>query len=237
MGNSGNSTIGTCNEFDFILKAYGNNRLWIKTDGKIGLGTSSPRTDMELRDADTTELLISSTSTKPAAAWVMNTSDNYALRVDNNGIGRISQNRGTGLHDLVGFKYNSSNTVPEQVWIGTRPTTGTSHTDFNFCVGGKVLCKSLYVSVTGTWADYVFAKDYKLTSLSDVEAFIKRNGHLPGVPGAMEIEDKDFSLDIAAMQKIQMEKIEELFLYTIKLQKEIEGLKQKNKELEELIKR
>lgn len=79
------------------------------------------------------------------------------------------------------------------------------------------------------WADYVFDAAYKLRPLSEVEAFVKENKHLPNVPSALEIEKE--GLDLADMQAKQMEKIEELTLYMIEMKKEIEILKKENQVL------
>ena len=37
------------------------------------------------------------------------------------------------------------------------------------------------------WSDYVFDKNYKLATLTEVESFIKKNKHLPGVPSAHDV--------------------------------------------------
>ena len=53
--------------------------------------------------------------------------------------------------------------------------------------------------------------------------YIKENKHLPGVSSELEIKEK--GINIAEIQKQQMEKIEELSLYIIDLQKQINDLK------------
>ncbi len=70
------------------------------------------------------------------------------------------------------------------------------------------------------WPDYVFHKEYKLMPLSEVEAFITENGHLPAVPKAEVIEEG--GLNLGEMNKILMLKVEELTLYLIEQQKIIE---------------
>ncbi|MFC4739769.1 hypothetical protein ACFO3U_07145 [Flavobacterium ponti] len=106
------------------------------------------------------------------------------------------------------------------VGIGTTSFTDGSET-YHLSVKGKVRAEE--VKVYNTWADYVFNNDYNLKPLSEVESFIKDNGHLPNVPSASEIEEK--GLMLGDMTKIQQEKIEELTLYLIKQNKEIEELK------------
>lgn len=70
------------------------------------------------------------------------------------------------------------------------------------------------------WPDFVFKNDYKLMPLSEVEAFIGENGHLPNVPKAQVIEED--GLNLGEMNKILMQKVEELTLYLIEQQKLIE---------------
>lgn len=81
------------------------------------------------------------------------------------------------------------------------------------------------VIVETGWADYVFQDDYKLKPLSEVEAFIKENKHLPSVPSAAKIQDK--GAHVAELMTKMMEKIEELTLYSIEQKKEIDELKRR----------
>ncbi|MEO8235447.1 MAG: hypothetical protein ABI549_08540, partial [Flavobacterium sp.] len=79
------------------------------------------------------------------------------------------------------------------------------------------------VSLNSTWADYVFSKEYKLPTLQEVERQIQEKGHLFNLPSAKEVAENGISL--GEMAKIQQEKIEELTLYLIQQNKEIEELK------------
>jgi len=58
---------------------------------------------------------------------------------------------------------------------------GTTSPSYNLAVNGTVGCKELTVTSTG-WADFVFEKDYKLPTHTEVEDFISENKHLPGIP-------------------------------------------------------
>ena len=66
-----------------------------------------------------------------------------------------------------------------------------------------------------------------------LEKYIDENGHLPNIPSSQEIEEEGLSL--GEMQQKQMEKIEELTLYIIQQNKEIEEINEKYDELEERI--
>jgi hypothetical protein len=103
--------------------------------------------------------------------------------------------------------------------------------EFKLFVKGGILTEQLRVSLNTTWADYVFLDNYELCPLNEVESYIKENGHLPNVPSASQIKADGFEL--GGMTKIQQEKIEELTLYLIAQNKQIEELKTLVKALEE----
>lgn len=94
---------------------------------------------------------------------------------------------------------------------------------YKFAINGKMLCEELRVKLAGNWPDYVFNKNYNLLPLSELKKFIEQNNHLPNIPRASAIEKE--GLEVGDMQKKMMEKIEELTLYVIDLQKQIEELK------------
>jgi len=82
--------------------------------------------------------------------------------------------------------------------------------------------KAVEVTLVG-WPDYVFEEDYNLLPLSEVEQFIQQNNRLPDIPSAKEIEEN--GLNIGEMQSKLLLKIEELTLYILDLQKQIDELK------------
>jgi hypothetical protein len=86
----------------------------------------------------------------------------------------------------------------------------------------KVVLKS-----SVNWADYVFNKEYTLKPLAEVEQFVTTNKHLPGVPSATQLVNEG-GVDVAQMLSKQMEKIEELTLYLIELNKKVEKLEKEN---------
>lgn len=74
-----------------------------------------------------------------------------------------------------------------------------------------------------TWADYVFEPTYRLMPLTEVEAFVKKEKHLPNVPSEKELQVE--GADVMEINKILMEKVEELTLYLIQQNKDTEALK------------
>jgi hypothetical protein len=121
-------------------------------------------------------------------------------------------------------KFDHDVFIDTNLCIGTSNFTDGSET-YRLSVKGKVRAEE--VKVYTTWADYVFAKNYDLKPLKEVENYITTNGHLPNVPSAKEITEK--GLELGEMTKIQQEKIEELTLYLIQQNKEIEELKSQMK--------
>ncbi|MGG9962865.1 DUF7151 family protein [Ferruginibacter sp. SUN106] len=98
---------------------------------------------------------------------------------------------------------------------------GTDNPTYKLSVVGNIRAYELVVE--NNWADYVFDKKYKLLPLTEVEKFIQQNKHLPNIPSAKDVEEK--GLHVGDIQKRMMEKIEELTLYIIQQQKEIDALK------------
>jgi hypothetical protein len=104
---------------------------------------------------------------------------------------------------------------------------GTSYkvaNGYRFSVNGKIMCEEVRVQLDADWPDYVFANDYKLMPLHDLEKFIAANKHLPGILPAAEVKANGIAL--GDTNKRMMEKIEELTLYILDLKKEIDALKQ-----------
>lgn len=114
-----------------------------------------------------------------------------------------------------------------KVLVGTETapnTVGTANVStYNLFVKGGILTEEMRVRLATDWADYVFNKNYVLKPLKEVEKFINTNGHLPNVPSAKEV--KENGLELGNIVTIQQEKIEELTLYAIQQQKEMEELK------------
>ena len=95
--------------------------------------------------------------------------------------------------------------------------------DARVSVDGFVSCEELKVEDSGDWPDFVFQPEYQLSSLSQLEKFIETNGHLPGIPSAQEVNGN--GIKTGAMIEKLLLKIEELTLYTIQQQKQIDNLK------------
>ena len=121
---------------------------------------------------------------------------------------------------------------------------GTTSPDEKLTVRGKIHTQEVRVDMSGPLSipDYVFAKDYNLKTLKDVEDYIKQNNHLPEIPSAKEIEKN--GLMLAEMNMSLLKKIEELTLYVIEQEKkniaqsnEIDILKKQNQDFQMIVER
>ncbi|WP_144264090.1 hypothetical protein [Filimonas lacunae] len=98
---------------------------------------------------------------------------------------------------------------------------GTVATSQKLSVNGAVLCKAMDISFTeAEWADYVFSPGYKLPALSAVQTYIVQHKHLEGIPSAKEVQEK--GVNVAQTQAVLLQKIEELTLYIIAQQKQLQ---------------
>lgn len=98
---------------------------------------------------------------------------------------------------------------------------------------GTAYCQEMFVMLT-PFPDYVFNESYSLMKLEDLKSYIKINKHLPNVPSATEVENNGAGL--GQLGKIQMEKIEEIYLHLIDLNEQIKALKEENETLKKKIK-
>lgn len=102
-----------------------------------------------------------------------------------------------------------------------------------FEVNGTIRSNEVKIEATA-WSDFVFDECYRLPSLSEVEAHIKENKHLPDIPSEKEVL-KD-GINVVEMQAKLLQKIEELTLYVIDQDKKIENQNKEIKELKERVK-
>lgn len=195
--------------------------------GKMGIGTTSPDEELHVF-----------TSSGNAGIKIESDAGNAILRLDASaGATGFSQLRFTengGLSGGIFYNYSSDAMAfyeggyamylkDSRVGIGTLPNV-----NYRLSVDGKIIAEELKVQLSQNWPDYVFGKEYQLMSLEDVAEFIGKNKHLPGVPSAEEVSTEN-GIELGEMNRILLEKIEELTLHLIRQQREIDNLKLKIK--------
>ncbi len=125
---------------------------------------------------------------------------------------------------------NGSVGIGTNLSSNTRVVNGVSVPNYYMLsVAGALRAKEVVIEID--WADYVFDKNYKLMPLNELDKFITENKHLPNINSAADIEAN--GLMMGNMQVKQMEKIEELSLYIIEINKRLNELEEQNKKLEQ----
>jgi hypothetical protein len=102
-------------------------------------------------------------------------------------------------------------------------------TGYTLYVRNGIVTDKIKVALVTNWPDYVFNKGYKLLPLAEIETFIATNGHLPNTLSAEVIENQ--GLELGTTAKNHQEKIEELFLHLIALEKSVKELQLENLKL------
>lgn len=130
-----------------------------------------------------------------------------------------------GIEGSSAMRINSEGRVA----IGTLDFSG----EHQLTIEGSIGSRKVVVQPTG-WSDFVFEDHYDLPALEEVENHINENGHLPEIPSEEEVIKN--GIDVGAMDAKLLQKIEELTLYMIDMNKQVQQLKSENKVLKEKIK-
>jgi hypothetical protein len=162
----------------------------------------------------------------PSAQFHIQTpnADRIALRIEHNYTGDY------GYAALI-----DANSDYTKALVVQRMSGGTGTTVFQVYGNGTVNMKTAYAevinvtptSINSPWPDYVFNRKYKLRSLSDLEKYITKYQHLPNMPTQSQIAKQ--GMNVYEVNKVLVEKVEELTLYIIQMKKEIEAIKSKVK--------
>ncbi len=205
-----------------------------RLNSRVGIGVSSPAQKLDVAG----NVLSNSFKTK-----ANNTEYNHFIRNGTGAVVYVNQllntqpilrlSSGTAAANQ-GVKFTVE--YDGSVGIGTTELEG-----YQLAVAGKAVAEEIVVKLQSNWPDYVFAKDYELPTLKQVEQQIKIKGHLANIPSAKDVAENGIAL--GDMNKKLLEKIEELTLYTIQQDREIkdlqdvkndvEAIKQENKTLKE----
>jgi|GEM_PF-1688864 len=216
--------------------------------------------DMVIRTEDNTKKLIFNNGSGSSSLVVqkdkigIGITANIADRLHvNNGITRITGTDAAADISTPGLRLGSHSSnyswiQSSQAPLALNPNSGTyvaigfdpldptivlpdPQDNYKLMVKGKMLVEEVKVRLAANWPDYVFAPDYKLAPLEEVESFIQENRHLPQVPAAATVEKEGFEL--AAMNALLLKKVEELTLYLIEQNKKMEALEKRLERIEE----
>jgi hypothetical protein len=224
-------------EAKFFLEGPGGGFV-IAQDGNIGFGTDASKQKVHINEGN---LIITTLSTNlsdvPNGALLF--SDvvssvchaKWGIKYHNSNQGSNNE-KGLNFRKYCGRSENGNHSVlflseENRVGVGTiNPQTTLDVAGVMSAqsanIAGLVKAKEIKVTLSD-WPDFVFINNYNLMPLNELEQFVTENHHLPNVPSAADVEAN--GIELGAMNATLLEKIEELTLYIIDLQKQINELK------------
>lgn len=147
--------------------------------------------------------------------------------------GEVNVNLGAG-EDVRGISLTrSGNAIGGLLVQPNKDVLLTSNNNLRLEASGSVIINKLIVEASG--ADFVFAKDYPLRSLQEVEQHISMYGTLPDIPSSRDMETNGLAL--GDMQTKLLQKIEELTLYIIAQNKRLDAQEKRLKKQAKILAR
>lgn len=231
-------TIRQFEEGGVSLLGYNGQGLTLTSGGFLGVGTTAPTYRLQVNGDGYVDGGIAVTGD----GWIGLGYHKLSMGSMASGgtayVGFNARRTATGWSRMGSGSYNGGAvlwaTVEGDILFANLPSTGGSgvtgmtdqevkaNANLKLCADGLLMAKEVKVTLTG-WPDYVFGADYRLMPLEETEAYIRANGHLPDVPSAEEVEECGLSL--GEMNKVLLQKVEELTMHVIELQKQIDELK------------
>ena len=252
-GNGGDFSILTYGNRDLTIRTGTGNFIMFPSlaGGRVGVGTTSPQTLFHLRAGNSREQLRLQSGGDAYAYFELEFTVNstsgfkagsaYGWNMSHRKDGFFSGNKDGSSMEFYGYKLGGGYVAPlafksngDVILASPRQATsgnvgiGTISPDSKLTVAGKIHAQEVKVTIAAG-ADFVFADDYALPTLQQVESFIKENRHLPEIPSAAEMQEN--GLHLAEMNIKLLQKVEELTLYVIEQQKQIQILQSQVLEL------
>ncbi|MCL2041849.1 MAG: hypothetical protein FWG84_07415 [Bacteroidales bacterium] len=224
-------TDGIINAYHLTLAEKGKMKN-LEVTNRLGIGTADPKVSMQIGniwtfyDGSTNKIIGRNTYWNGSNFVRMQQGYASQITFDNNG-NLMFHTAPTGnagsivsAWNTVAVKNNGS------VGIGTTDTG-----NYKLKVDGVINCTEVVVTAGGQldkgdeWPDYVFADDYNLRSLDEVASYIEQHQRLPEIPSAADVAEKGVSL--LEINTLLLKKVEELTLYIIDLQNQVDELKKR----------
>lgn len=200
------------------------------TNGDVGIGTTEPTVKLEIEssgsDYNGSPTLLIKDITNRGTMFLESVADNPTdfIFKNNDRFSWTISTRASSENYALRF-FPSVNGTSFQTPVLTLLTNGsvgigtTNPGNFKLAVEGTIGAREIKVSLD-SWSDFVFESDYRLKELEEVEEFINNNNRLPDIPSGNEVVKN--GINLGEMDAKLLQKIEELTLYTIEQQKQLE---------------
>lgn len=193
----------------FSLLTSNTRRLTIDQSGNVGIGTTAPQNKLDIRGGNAS--IYNTGSTSQLVVGSSTTGKTYV------GLSTSADTAGYGIISSVSASGSTSGKLvinPDGGNVGIGITTP----DAKLAVNGTIHTKEVKVDLTG-WPDYIFKPQYELPPLSAVQSYIDQHQHLPELPSEQEVIKN--GINLGEMNKLLVKKIEELTLYLIQKDKQL----------------
>jgi hypothetical protein len=228
IGSEGYWAFRTSTNNAFNLDVYNSNSpivaLTALQNGNVGIGTTTPLYRLQVNSNQSANLrLVSNGSTTPNPTIDIFDNVNGTEFVLSPSAGKVDM----FTYSNHALALGTRNTERMRIDNNSNVGIGTTNPTQKLQVKGTVYSTEVKVDLAaGTGPDYVFEPTYDLKPLAEIEAYIKENKHLPEVPSAKEMEAN--GVQLGEMNMLLLRKIEELTLYILNQNKEIEKLKERS---------
>jgi hypothetical protein len=237
--NPATNFIGTTDVKDLVLKTNNLERMRLNSAGYVGI-SGAPEDGIALKVSGRTQIL---TNLPYDTFYVGNEAANHDK---GNSLVFLRytqyQPNNPGIIDVAGWPTSAaygmimSLKANGKFYLGTNPDAACGDcSEYRMFVKDGIRTEKVKVDVATAngWADYVFKKDYRLRTLEEVEKHIAEKGHLPNIPSATEVEKN--GINLGEMDVKLLEKIEELTLYSIEQNKQLQNQSEEIRELKKQV--
>lgn len=205
--------------------------LSIDKDGKIQSGFWDPTITDQIAargnigvHSNNNHLRMSYQQSGPQLQWKASANENFGIINEDTGTipFRLTQDGKIGIN-TNNFFDNHDLFVKGSIYIEE-----DSDQPHSLYIEGSAIAEEMFIKLKADWPDYVFADQYNLMPLDELKHYIEKHGHLPDMPKAEEVKRQ--GMETGETIRILTEKVEELTLYILQQQKEINALKQNQKD-------
>lgn len=202
----------------------------LKSD-KVGIGVTNPSKRLDIQLSNETDFLRIRRSSSTGRSQLVLADENGAenWRIGMTGSASTGFSFWDGSNNVLHLEKGGNAIFDPSGSVGIGTTTMGSH---KLAVEGSIGAREIKVEASG-WSDFVFENDYKLRTLEEVAEHIRENGHLPEIPSEAEVTEN--GINLGAMNAKLLQKIEELTLYMIDMNRRVNELETENQELKEKV--
>ena len=225
---------------------YSNVKMKLTPDGKLGIGTVNPICPLDIIQTGDNYIPLNTPTANQVGIWAQNSVNGFGWMMNGEGVGELKEmttpilsfkSGRIAIGNINVSELTSSHQLFVERGITTAEMNATGHVmigdisnlpttpEHKLYVENGITTEEVKVKLKEVWSDYVFNEDYELISLESLQEFITTHKHLPEVPDANQVQ-KD-GIELGQMNALLLKKIEELTLYIINQQKQINDIQLK----------